>query len=88
MNNEKFKVSNEIKEFINNQIRGHIALRGKTIKDVAQTVHEVYDRKENPQLITSKLKNGTIKYAEIIEIAKVLNYKIEFVDMDEPHKKL
>lgn len=88
MNNKKFTVSKEIKELINNQIRGHIALRGKTIKDVAKSIHEKYDRKENPQLITSKLKNGTIRYAEVIEIAKVLNYKIEFISLDEPNNKL
>lgn len=86
MNNKKFEVKPEIKDYINNQVRGHISLRGKTLKEVANLIHNRYNRNQNPQLIISKLKNGTLKYAEAIEIAKVLNYKIEWIDLAEAHK--
>lgn len=75
---KKFTVDDDIKKLIQKQVKGYIALEATTIKDVADILSKKYERSPNPSNISDRLKKGNIKYAEIIEIANVLGYEIEW----------
>lgn len=76
---KKFIVNEEIKKAIQNDIKGHISLSGSTLKEVAKILNEKYGRSPNPTNISTKLSNGSIRHAEVLEIADVLGYSLEWV---------
>ncbi|MDR1326937.1 MAG: hypothetical protein LBJ74_00865 [Heliobacteriaceae bacterium] len=80
---EKFKITEKARANIKNTIRGHISLRGKTLKDVALLLNKYHDRSPNPNSLADRVRTGLIRYAEVLEIADVLGYKLEWVEKDE-----
>lgn len=63
---------------IENQIRGYIAASGLTATSLADLITEKCNRPESVQSLSQKLKRGSIKYSEVLEIAEILNYSIEW----------
>ncbi len=61
---------------IENQLRGVIAASGLSATQLAELITKKCDRPESAQSFSQKLKRGSIKYAEVLEIAELLNYKI------------
>ncbi|MBO6180198.1 LLM class flavin-dependent oxidoreductase [bacterium] len=55
--------------------------RGMTITKLAQILTETTGHKYTRQSISNKLARNSIRYNEMEIIAKILNYKIEFVDI-------
>lgn len=55
--------------------------RGMTITKLAQILTEQTGRKYTRPSLSSKLSRGYLRYDEMEIIAKILNYKIEFVDI-------
>lgn len=73
---QKNKISLDMQTRIKNEIRGHMVSKGYTNESLAKLISEKYGRVESAQNISNKLKRGAIKYAEVIEIAEALGYKI------------
>lgn len=74
-------VKKDVATSIENQIRGYIAASGFTATSLADLITEKCGRPESVQSLSQKLKRGSIKYAEVLEIAELLNYSIDW------HKK-
>lgn len=62
-----------------NLIKGYIAQNNCTIKDLHALLVEKYHREDSVQNFTTKINRQTLKYDEIVQIADVLGYKIEWV---------
>ena len=69
-------VNKDAARVIENQIRGYIAASGLTMSSLAALIVEKLERPESAQSFSQKLKRGTIKYAEVLQIADLLGYKI------------
>lgn len=67
------KIANEIKNLAND--------RDMTLKELAQKIGEVQNKTYSLASLSQKLRKETISYKEIKLIAKILGYKITFVDM-------
>ncbi len=76
-------VNKDIARDIENQIRGYISASGQTITSLANLITEKCERPESVQSLSQKLKRGSIKYAEVLEIAELLNYNMEWVKIKE-----
>jgi len=66
---------------IRNEVKSYIAKSGYTLTYIVEKMNESRDaeNKTTTQNISNKLSRGTIKYSEIKEIAKIINYKIEWI---------
>ena len=63
---------------IENQLRGVIAASGLNATQLADLITQKCGRPESVQSFSQKLKRGSIKYAEVLEIAELLNYDIKW----------
>jgi hypothetical protein len=70
---------------IRNEIKAYIARSGWTMTDIVKKMNENRPAEEwtTTQNITNKLARGTIKYSEVLEIARIIGYEITW----EPIKK-
>lgn len=68
----------DIAKIIENQIRGYIAASGLNATSLAGLISERCGRSESVQSLSQKLKRGSIKYAEVLEIAELLGYSIDW----------
>ena len=66
------KIANEIKNLTND--------RDMTLKELAQKIGEIQNKTYSLASLSQKLRNETISYKEIKLIAKILGYRITFVD--------
>ena len=71
-------VNKDTAKLIENQLRGYIAASGISASELAALISKKCNRPESPQSISQKLKRGAIKYAEVLEIAGILGYKIKW----------
>ncbi len=69
---------------IRNEIKAHIASTGWTIADIVKEINKNRDEENQttPQNLSNKLSRGTIKYSEVLEIAKIIGYDIKWVKRD------
>lgn len=73
-------VKKVIKMFnIKNEIKAQITRSGYTMTQLVELLNEKYDKKATVQSLSNKLARGTISFKEVLEIADVLGYKIEWV---------
>lgn len=63
-----------------NFIKGYIAQSNLTIKEVHSKLTEKYAWSDTVQNFNTKINRQTLKYNEILQIADVLGYKIEWVE--------
>ena len=70
---------------IHKQIKINLARSGVTLTEVVSrmNVNRAADNQTTIQNISNKIMRGTIKYSEILEIAAVLNMRIEWTEMRE-----
>jgi len=70
---------------IRNEVKAYIALSGWTLTDVVKKINETRPEKDKTttQNISNKLARGTIKYSEVLEIAKIIGYRIIWVPVDK-----
>lgn len=73
------------KNEIRNEIKSYIARSGWTLTDIVKKMNESRPEEEwtTTQNITNKLARGTIKYAEVLEIAKIIGYEIKWLPVKE-----
>lgn len=63
-----------------NEIKNLVADRDLTLKQLAEMIGKYENRNYSLASLSQKLRNETISYKEIKLIAKLLDYKILFVD--------
>jgi hypothetical protein len=74
----QFKINAEMQKQIKNEIRGYMVAQGHTFESLSKLISEKYKKNATAQNISNKLQRGSIKYAEVIEIAEALGYKIKW----------
>ncbi len=73
-------VKKVIKMFnIKNEIKAQITRSGYTMTQLVELLNEKYNKKATVQSLSNKLARGTISFKEVLEIADVLGYKIEWI---------
>ncbi len=70
---------------IRNEVKAYIARSGWTMTDIVKEMNKTRSKEQQTttQNITNKLTRGTIKYSEILEIARIIGYKVIW----EPEEK-
>lgn len=65
---------------IRNEIKAYIARSGWTMTDVVKKMNDtrLEGDRTTTQNLTNKLARGTIKYSEVLEIARVIGYEIKW----------
>ena len=65
---------------IRNEVKSYLAFSGWSLVDVVREMNKSRGPEDQttPQNISNKLTRGTIKYCEILEIANIIGYKIEW----------
>jgi len=65
---------------IRNEIKSYIVRSGWTLTDVVKEFNKKRDEKDRTttQNISNKLSRGTIKYSEVLEIADIIGYNINW----------
>lgn len=71
-----FIVPEKLRHKIATEIKSNIVLSGMTMKDVALTLHEKYGRSKSVSAFTHRIKNGKIRYAEVLEIMEVIGMEL------------
>lgn len=66
------------------KIKSFLAMNGCTLKEVVEKMNANHpDAPTTAQNITNKLARETIKFSEVVEIAELLGYSVEFI----PHNR-
>lgn len=64
---------------VRNEIKSYISKSGWTLTDIVKVLNERHpDEPTTTQNISNKLTRGTIKYAEVKEIADIIGFTIEW----------
>lgn len=68
---------------IHREIKAYLAKSGMTLTEVVNrmNLNRSADNHTTIQNLSNKLTRGTIKYSEILEIASILNMKIQWCDV-------
>lgn len=67
---------------IRDEIKAKIIESGFTMSEVVEMINEKYGKNMTIQMLSNKLSRGKIPYAEVKEIADVIDYKIEWIKKD------
>ena len=65
-----------------NKIKSIIAYRCLTITKLAKMMKEKTGKEYTFKSLTGKLQRGTLSLDEAYTIAELLNYKLEFIDLE------
>ena len=63
---------------IKDDVKSLIAKEACTMTDIAGILYKTENKRIAASSLSQKLKNETIKYREIIQIADILGYDVEF----------
>ncbi len=69
----------EIKEKVGNYIKSVLKLEGVPIKSLVEKINNIENTEYTTNNLQGKLSRGTISYSEVIQIADIIGYKIEWV---------
>lgn len=72
------KISPELAEQIRNDIRSMMAKKGFNLNTLAIAYSDKYGRKMTVQNLGNKINKGTIRHFEVIEIADILGFDVDF----------
>ena len=72
------KIDTDMQKRVKNEIRSYMVAQGHTFESLSKLMAEKYKRNDTAQNLSNKLQRGTIKYAEVIEIAEALGYQIKW----------
>lgn len=64
--------------FAREQIKVLLAQEIMTLKELARVLGKELGKEYNPDNLSHKLRTGTLRYNEMVIIAKILGYKIKF----------
>lgn len=72
------KISPELAKKICNEIKSIMAKKGFNLNTLAVAYSDKYGRKMTVQNLGNKINKGTIRFFEVLEIADVLGFNVEF----------
>lgn len=72
------KISPEMATQIKQDIRSLMAKRGFNLNTLAQAYEDKYNRKMTVQNLGNKINKGTIRLFELLEIADILGFEVEY----------
>ena len=72
---------------IRNEIKAHIMQEGTTMSEVVRTLAAVHGWSASVPNLSDKLKRGTLRYSEAIELADVLGYDIIWKKRGREYRK-
>lgn len=64
---------------IKSQIKSYIYSANLDIKAVLEVLNSQYGYNETPSNFSNKLKRGNIKYQEVLDIAEIIGYEIQWI---------
>lgn len=64
--------------YIKDEIKSLLAKEAKTMTEIASILYKTENKRTAMSSLSQKLKNETIRYREIRQIADILGYDIEF----------
>lgn len=67
---------------VKEEIKVIIARRGTTLKKVCEVLSERTGKYYSYNNISNKLHRGTIKFDEVQQIFEILNYKLDYKDLN------
>ena len=67
---------------VKEQIKTLLVQRNVTIKKLAEMISDYTGENCRPDSLSHKLKRGTLTYNDVLVIAKLLNYRIIFEDLN------
>lgn len=73
------KISPEMAQQIKNDIKSIMAKKGFTLNTLTQAFEDKYNRKMTVQNLGNKINKGTIRYFEVLELAEILGFKVDFI---------
>lgn len=65
---------------IKNEIKSYIVKSGYTMTEIIEMVNKKYNKTDTVQNLSNKLTRGTIRYNEVLEIADICGYNIEWIE--------
>ena len=68
---------------IRNEIKSYIVKSGWTITNIVIALNEKYNTNTTSQNLSNKLSRGTIKYIEAKQIAEIIGFKIEWIELEK-----
>jgi len=73
-------MSDKNQDQIRNEIKAYIARSGWTLTNIVKEMNKARpeDEQTTTQNISNKLTRGTIKYSEVLEIAKIIGYEVKW----------
>ncbi len=69
----------EIKGKVGNYIKSVLKLEGIPIKSLVEKINSIENTEYTTNNLQGKLSRGTISYSEVIQIADIIGYKIEWI---------
>jgi len=64
---------------VKEDIKSVLAKENITLTEVVERLNKKYSRNDNLQNLSNKLRRGTLKYDEALEIAGVIGYEIKWI---------
>ena len=72
----KYEQKTEAKMNHRNEIKSYIVRAGMTMQDVVEKLADEYDWSRSVPNLSGKLRRGSLRYGEAVELADVLGYDI------------
>jgi len=66
-----------------NEIKSYIVKSGYTMTEIIEMVNKKYNKTDTVQNLSNKLTRGTIRYNEVLEIADICGYNIEWIEKNK-----
>lgn len=64
------------------EIKAKIIESGWTMTKIVEELNKRHNTNHSVQNFSKKLRNETLRYKEVLEIAEILNYKVEWIKKD------
>lgn len=71
-----------MKMLVREQVKSLLAQEGVKMKDLASRMEEILGKNYSLQNFSRRLSRGTVSYNEVLQIAEILGYKINFEKID------
>lgn len=65
---------------IKDDLKGYIVKKGYNVSKLNEELNKKNGTEQSVQNLNKKINNETIRYNEVLEIAEVLGYRIEWVE--------
>ena len=61
---------------IRNEIKSYIVREGMTMRELVEILADEYDWSDSVPIFSGKLRRGSLRYSEALELADVMGYDI------------